>query len=148
MAGAAKNDECAHEISIQTGAMEHYIYLPRTTGKKATESRLDMSTFDEREKGFENKFKHDEEFKFKATARRNKLLGLWAAELLGLNEVEAQAYAQEVVKSDFERPGDDDVLEKVFGDLQAKGVDTSEHIVRKHMDELMTEAMQQVHDGV
>lgn len=107
-----------------------------------------MSTFDEREKGFENKFKHDEEFKFKATARRNKLLGLWAADLLGLNDAEAQAYAQEVVKSDFERPGDDDVLEKVFGDLQAKGVDASEHIVRKHMDELMTEAMQQVHDGV
>lgn len=107
-----------------------------------------MATFDEREKGFENKFTHDEEFKFKATARRNKLLGLWAADLLGLNEAEAQAYAQEVVKSDFERVGDDDVLEKVFGDLQAKGVDASEHIVRKHMDELLTEAMQQVHDGV
>lgn len=107
-----------------------------------------MSTFDEREKSFENKFKLDEEFKFKATARRNKLLGLWAADLLGLNDAEAQAYAQEVVKSDFERPGDEDVLEKVFGDLQAKGVDTSEHIVRKHMDELLTQAMQQVHDGV
>lgn len=107
-----------------------------------------MASFDEREKGFENKFKHDEEFKFKATARRNKLLGLWAAGLLELGAAEAQAYAQEVVKSDFERPGDDDVLEKVLGDLQANGVDTSEHIVRKHMDELMTEAMQQVHDGV
>ncbi len=128
--------------------MDHYIYLLRATGKKATESRLDMATFDEREKGFESKFKLDEEFKFKATARRNKLLGLWAADMLGLNEAEAQAYAQEVVKSDFERPGDGDVLEKVFGDLQAKGVDTSEHIVRKHMDELLAEAMQQVHDGV
>lgn len=128
--------------------MGHYIYLLGTTGKKVTESRLDMSTFDEREQGFENKFKHDEEFKFKAMARRNKLLGLWAADLLGLNDAEAQAYAQEVVKSDFEKPGDDDVLEKVFGDLQTKGLDTSEHIVRKHMDELLTVAMQQVHDGV
>lgn len=128
--------------------MEHYIYLLRTTGKKATESGLVMATFDEREQGFENKFKLDEEFKFKATARRNKLLGLWAADLLGLNEAEAKAYAQEVVKSDFERVGDDDVLEKVWGDLQAKGVDSSEHIVRKHMDELLVEAMQQVHDGV
>jgi hypothetical protein len=107
-----------------------------------------MSTFDEREKGFENKFKRDEEFKFKATARRNKLLGLWAAAQMGLAGADADAYAQEVIKSDFERPGDDDVLEKVFGDLQAKGVDTSEHIVRKHMDELLSEAMQQIHDGV
>jgi len=106
-----------------------------------------MSSFDEREQAFENKFKRDEEFKFKATARRNKLLGLWAAELLGLSDSEADAYAQEVVKSDFERPGDDDVLEKVLGDLQAKGVDSSEHIVRKHMDELLAVAMQQVHDG-
>jgi len=81
-------------------------------------------------------------------ARRTKLLGLWAADLLGLNEAEAQAYSKEVVKSDFERVGDNDVLEKVWGDLQAKGVDTSEHIVRKHMDELLAEAMQQVHDGV
>ena len=127
--------------------MDHYIYLLRTYATNATESGLDMSSFDEREQAFENKFKRDEEFKFKATARRNKLLGLWAAELLGLGGAEAQAYAKEVVKSDFERPGDDDVLEKVFGDLQAKGVETSEQLVRKHMDELMVVAMQQVHDG-
>ena len=106
-----------------------------------------MSSFDEREQAFENKFKRAEEFKFKAPARRNKLLGLWAAEQLGLADADADAYAQEVVKSDFERPGDDDVLEKVLGDLQAKGVETSEHIVRKHMDELLGVAMQQIHDG-
>jgi len=106
-----------------------------------------MSSFDEREQAFENKFKREEEFKFKATARRNKRLGLWAAEQLGLADADADAYAQEVVKSDFERPGDDDVLEKVLGDLQAKGVETSEHIVRKHMDELLGVAMQQIHDG-
>ena len=106
-----------------------------------------MSSFDEREKSFENKFKRDEELKFKATARRNRLLGLWAAEQMGISGDDAEAYAKEVVKSDFERPGDDDVLEKVHGDLQAKGLDLSEHIVRKHMDELLAVAMQQVHDG-
>lgn len=103
-----------------------------------------MAGFNEREKAFENKFKHDEELRFKATARRNKLLGLWAADLMGLGSDEADAYAREVIKSDFEEAGDDDVLRKVLGDLQAKGVDTSDHIVRKHMDELMDTAIGQV----
>ncbi len=103
-----------------------------------------MSTFDKREKGFENKFKHDEELQFKTEARRNKLLGLWAAELLGLAGADAQAYAAEVVQSDFDEPGDDDVLRKVLGDLQAKGVDKSEHQVRRTMDELMETARNQV----
>ncbi|MBO6783508.1 MAG: DUF1476 domain-containing protein [Alphaproteobacteria bacterium] len=106
-----------------------------------------MSSFDDREKGFENKFKRDEELRFKATARRNKLLGLWAAEQMGIGGDDAEAYAKEVIKSDFERPGDDDVLEKVHGDLQAKGLDTSEHIVRKRMDELMAEAVRQIEAG-
>ena len=103
-----------------------------------------MTEFNEREKAFESKFKHDEELRFKATARRNKLLGLWAAEQMGLGEAEASAYATEVIKADFEEAGDDDVLRKVFGDLQAKGIETSEHLVRKHMDELMETAKQQV----
>ena len=103
-----------------------------------------MAGFNEREKGFENKFKHDEEMRFKASARRNKLVGLWAAEQMGLSGAEADAYAKEVIKADFEEAGDDDVLRKVFGDLQAKGVDTSEHIVRKHMDELMDVAVKQI----
>ena len=106
-----------------------------------------MANFDEREKGFENKFKHDEELRFKATARRNRLLGEWAGGLMGMSGDEVVAYAKEVVKSDFERPGDDDVLEKVLGDLQAKGVDSSEHIVRKHMDDLMSEAVRQIEAG-
>ena len=127
--------------------MDHYIYVLGANATNATESRLDMSGFDERQQAFENKFKRDEEFKFKATARRNKLLGLWAAEQLGLSDAEAGVYAQEVVKSDFERPGDDDVLEKVLGDLQAKGVETSGHLVRKQMDELLRVAMQQIQDG-
>jgi hypothetical protein len=106
-----------------------------------------MASFDDREKSFENKFKRDEELRFKASARRNKLLGLWAADLMGLTGAEAEAYAKEVVKSDFERPGDEDVLEKVHGDLQAKGLDTSEHIVRKHMDDLMGTAVHQIENG-
>jgi hypothetical protein len=103
-----------------------------------------MTKFNEREKAFEAKFKLDEELRFKATARRNKLLGLWAAEQMGLNEGEAEAYAKEVVKADFEAPGDDDVLQKVLADLQGKGVETSDRLVRKHMEELMGVAVEQV----
>ena len=79
-----------------------------------------MTTFDKRQEGFERKFAHDEELKFKAEARRNKLLGLWAAELLGLSGDDADAYAREVIESDFDEPGDDDVLRKVHGDFTAK----------------------------
>ena len=107
-----------------------------------------MTGFDEREKAFEAKFKQDQELQFKVMARRNKLLGLWAAELLGLGDDEAQAYAIEVVKADFEEPGDNDVLAKVLGDLTAKGIDKSEHQVRKQMDELMDEATAQIRDAV
>jgi hypothetical protein len=106
-----------------------------------------MAYFNEREMAFEAKFKLDEELRFKATARRNKLLGLWAAEQMGLNEGEAEAYAKEVVKSDFEEPGDDDVLQKVLADLQGKGVEASERSLRKHMDELMGVAVEQVQSG-
>ncbi len=103
-----------------------------------------MTEFKEREKAFEAKFKLDEELRFKANARRNRLLGVWAAEQMGLGESEAVAYAKEVVKSDFEEPGDDDVLQKVLADLQGKGVETSERQLRKRMDELMNVAVAQV----
>lgn len=103
-----------------------------------------MSGFKDRENAFEAKFKHDEELRFKVMVRRNKLLGLWAADLLGLSGDDAAAYAKEVVRSDFEKPGDDDVLEKVLGDLQAKGVEASTHSVRKHMDELVDTAASQI----
>lgn len=106
-----------------------------------------MATFDEREKGFEAKFKRDEELKFKAMARRNKLLGLWAAEKLGLEGAEAEAYAKEVVKADFERPGDEDVYEKVMGDFQAKNVDVSDHTLRKQMIDLLETAVGQIQSG-
>lgn len=103
-----------------------------------------MSTFNDREKGFENKFKHDQELKFKAEARRNKLLGLWAADLMGLTGEAAESYAKEVVVADFDEPGDEDVFRKVFGDLQEKGVDKSEHQVRRQMQELLATAQEQI----
>ena len=103
-----------------------------------------MSGFDQREKGFEKKYEHDQMFEFKVNARRNKLLGLWAAEQLGLLGSEADAYAKQVVQSDFEKPGDSDVLAKVLGDLKGKGIETSEHRVRKQMGELLAVARQQL----
>lgn len=103
-----------------------------------------MSDFSDREKGFERKFALDEELRFKATARRNKLLGLWAAEKLGKTGDAAESYAREVVAADFEEAGDDDVLRKVKNDLDAGGVDQSEHQIRRTMDELMAQAIEQV----
>ncbi len=103
-----------------------------------------MTTFDEREKGFETKFKHDQELQFKVEARRNKLLGLWAAELMGLGGADADAYAAQVIESDFEEPGDEDVFRKVFGDFQGKGVDKSEHQLRRQMEDLMATAKDQI----
>ena len=106
-----------------------------------------MSTFDKREEGFEKKFALDEEQKFKAEARRNRLLGQWAAEKLGKTGDAATAYAREVVAADFEEAGDGDVLRKVLGDLTAKGVAVSEAEVRAKMDELMASAIMQVKAG-
>ncbi len=103
-----------------------------------------MTTFDKRKDEAEARFKRDQELQFKANARRNKLLGLWAAEQLGLSGDDAVAYAKEVVIADFERPGDDDVLEKVHKDLAAKGIEVSEHKVRKEMDRLMEVAIEQI----
>ena len=103
-----------------------------------------MSTFDDREKGYEKKFAHDAELKFKAEARRNKLLGLWAAEKMGLTGEEAEAYAKEVIKSDLEEPGDEDVFRKIRGDFDAKQIDQSDHQIRRTMDELLGVAIEQV----
>jgi hypothetical protein len=105
---------------------------------------MTMTTFDSRKDGFEKKFAHDEELQFKATARRNKLLGAWAAEKLGLAGDAATQYAKDVVAADFEEAGDDDVVRKVMGDFKAKNVDQSEHQVRRTMDELMGEAIAQI----
>jgi len=103
-----------------------------------------MSGIDDREKGFENKFAHDQEIEFKANARRNKLVGLWAAELMDLDGQESEAYAKSVVVADFEEAGDDDVFRKLRGDLDAKGVELSDHLLRKQMDDLLITAREQV----
>lgn len=104
-----------------------------------------MATFDDRENAFENKFAHDAEMKFKAEARRNKLLGLWAAELMGKSGDEASAYATEVVKADFEEAGDEDVYRKVSGDL---GDLASEETIRAKMTELSAVAKEQIMNEV
>ncbi|HVZ50954.1 MAG TPA: DUF1476 domain-containing protein [Pseudolabrys sp.] len=101
-----------------------------------------MTTFDKREEGFEKQFAHDEELRFKAMARRNKLLGLWAAGVLGKSGAEAEAYAKEVVLADFEEAGDNDVLRKVTKDLAAKGI--AEADIRARMNELLAQAVEQV----
>jgi hypothetical protein len=107
-------------------------------------TRPDMTTFDKREEGFEKKFAHDEELRFKANARRNKLLGLWAAEKLGLTGAEAEAYAKEVVTADFEESGDADVFRKIRADFDAKGVTQSDHQIRRTMNDFMEQAIAQI----
>lgn len=103
-----------------------------------------MTTFNEREKAFEQKFEHDQEIQFKVNARRNKLLGLWAAEQMGKNGADAEAYAKEVVMADFEKPGDSDVMGKLMKDLAAAGKPMEEHTIRKQSERLIDEAKQQV----
>ncbi len=104
----------------------------------------ELSGFDKRERAEEGKFALDQELRFKANARRNKLLGLWAAEQLGKTGEAASAYATEVVKSDFEAPGDDDVFRKVRGDFDRAGVQMTDHQIQRQMTELMETAIGQV----
>ena len=103
-----------------------------------------MTTFDDREKAFEAKYEHDEQLKFKVTARRNKLLGLWAAGLLGKTGADAEAYAKDVVMADFEKPGDSDVIDKLMKDLAAAGKPTEDHTIRKQSERLADEAKRQI----
>jgi hypothetical protein len=106
-----------------------------------------MTSFDQRKDAFENKFAHDEELRFKATARRNKLLGLWAAEKLGKTGADADAYAKSVVLADFEEAGDDDVLRKVRADLIAGGAAAPDGDIRAAMDKLMAKAIEDIQAG-
>ena len=106
-----------------------------------------MSSFDKRKEGFENKFARDEELRFKATARRNKLLGLWAAEKLGKSGDDAQAYAREVIRADMQEAGEEDVFRKVRADFDAAKVEQSDHQIRRTMQELMAEAVAQIEAG-
>jgi hypothetical protein len=106
-----------------------------------------MTTFDKREEAFEKKFVIDEDLKFKAAARRNKLLGLWAAEKLGLGGTEAASYSKEVVAAEFEEGGDNAVVAKLIRDLAAKSVNLGEEEIRARMGELMAQAVAQVKAG-
>jgi hypothetical protein len=103
-----------------------------------------MTTFDDRENAFENQFAHDQDMAFRVTARRNKLIGQWAAQKMGLTAEETDSYAKSVVQADFEEAGDEDVIRKLLGDLIAAGVDTSDEDVRAAMGDLMVEARRQL----
>jgi hypothetical protein len=102
-----------------------------------------MTTFDDRQKAFENMYARDQELQFKVTARRNRLLGLWAATKMGLTQEEADAYAKEVVRADFEEAGDEDVIRKVLGDLTSAGVEVDETAVREALEHKAVEARRQ-----
>jgi hypothetical protein len=103
-----------------------------------------MTTFDEREKAFEKKFEHDQELQFKANARRNKMLGLWAAGLMGKTGAAAEEYAKEVVVADLEKPGHHDVVEKLVKDLAAAGKPMEDHTIRRQAERFMTDAKAQI----
>ncbi len=103
-----------------------------------------MTTFDDRENSFEKAFAHDETLRFRAEARRNKLLGLWAAGIMGKDGEAAQAYAKEVIKADLEEAGDEDVFRKIRGDFDAASVDQSDHQIRRQMQDCMAEAIDQI----
>jgi hypothetical protein len=103
-----------------------------------------MTSFNDREKAYEKKFTHDAELKFKASARRNKLLGQWAAEKMGITGDEADNYAKGVVLADLEEPGEEDVFRKIRGDFDEAGIDQSDHQIRRSMAELMDKAVGQI----
>lgn len=103
-----------------------------------------MTTFDKREEGFERKFALDEETRFRAEARRNKLLGLWAADKMGMTGAEAEAYAKAVVQADFAEAGDEDVFRKIRADFDANKVDQTDHQIRRTMEELRALAFEQL----
>jgi hypothetical protein len=103
-----------------------------------------MTTFDDRERGFENKFAHDQEMLFRITARRNRLLGAWAAGLMGLTAEEADAYGKAVVQADFEEAGDEDVVRKLLGDLTSAGVEIDEGSIREALNDQTIEARRQL----
>ena len=104
-----------------------------------------MTTFDERERAFENKFQHDQDLLFRIRARRDRLAGLWAASLLGLTGVEVDAYVRQIIETDFGTSGPHDIRDRLAADLHAKGIDISDHRVEKELDRLLDVARQQVH---
>jgi hypothetical protein len=103
-----------------------------------------MTTFDDRERAFENLYARDQEMQFRVIARRNRLLGAWAANLMGLTDVEAESYAKDVVRADFEEAGDEDVIRKVLGDLTSAGVEIEDTKIREALEHKMVEAKRQL----
>ena len=103
-----------------------------------------MTTFDDRERAFETKYARDQEMQFKIVARRNRLLGMWAAKKMGLTEAEADAYARDVIRADFEEAGDEDVVRKILGDLISAGVDCDEARIREALEHKTVEARRQL----
>jgi hypothetical protein len=116
----------------------------RPISRRQQKGRKNMGTFDDRQRAFESKFAHDEEMKFRITARRNRLLGEWAARQMGLSEAETEAYAKDVVRSDFEEAGDHDVVRKVLGDLTNAGIDIEEAAIREALGHKEVEARRQI----
>jgi hypothetical protein len=107
-----------------------------------------MTTFDDRERAFETKFAHDEELRFRVIARRNRLLGQWAARLMGLSDAEADAYAKDVIRADFEEAGDEDVIRKLLGDLTAAGIETDDSKIREALTHKEAEARRQIMEQI
>ena len=107
-----------------------------------------MSQFDDRERAFETKFAHDEEMKFRVLARRNRLLGEWAARKMGLSQEETESYSKDVVRADIEEAGDGDVIRKVLGDLTAAGVETDESEIRQTLEHKTVEAKRQLMEAM
>ena len=103
-----------------------------------------MTSFDDRERGFETKFARDEEMAFRIVARRNRLLGEWAAQKMGLTEVEGEAYSKEVIRAEFEEAGDEDVIRKLLGDMTAAGVECDEATIREALGHKLVEARRQI----
>ncbi|HEX8572587.1 MAG TPA: DUF1476 domain-containing protein [Allosphingosinicella sp.] len=103
-----------------------------------------MTTFDDRERAFETKYARDQDMQFRIVARRNRLLGQWAANLMGLSQAEADAYASDVIRADFEEAGDEDVIRKVLGDLTSAGVECDEARIRETLDHKTVEARRQL----
>jgi hypothetical protein len=143
LTGVSRYPRRAHGATIAHMPVEpsaRALYLGRTSPAETAT----MTTFDKRESAFEDKFAHDADLQFKVSARRNKLLGLWAAQLLKLTPEEADAYAKSVIAADFEEVGDEDVFRKVFGDISAAGVAVTENEVRAQMDALLDVAKRQI----
>jgi hypothetical protein len=130
---------CHVDLCISARYARQVFSYPQHPAREAN-----MTTFDKREEGFEKKFAHDEELRFKANARRNKLLGLWAAEKLGVSGDAANAYAKDVVMADFEEAGEEDVFKKVRKDFDAKGIAQSDQDIRRAMVDLMEKAIAEI----